>query len=371
VDAAPPLPPPAIEQPAPRQVSYGLVTGQASPGARRVVVTVAGDVVGARSIRGRRFWLRVPLPLGDATVRVTTLADDGRSSSRLVRNVFGLPAAARPRIVRARVDTALARSLRAATRQFGGTSAFYVQSLTSGHGAAWNAKARFPAASTLKLAIAVTALTRHDGIPASGSYVDGLFRKMLTVSDDEAANLMEVWMAGSTSAGSARVNEMMRSIGLVDSIMYGGYEVTRTPSARIPVRVDDPPYFGIGKYTTAWDMAQLWRAVWLASEGRGPLRAKQPGFTPAEARYLLWLLAHVRDTPKLDRSLRDRAGVAVLHKAGWISKARHDTGLVFWSGGVFVAGVMTWRPGGAGASSDVLAGRVASTALDRFRRLKR
>jgi beta-lactamase class A len=335
------------------------------------VVTVNGDVVGARALTGRRIWLRVPLPLGDVTVRVTTLADDGSSSSRLVRNVFGLPPAARPRIARQRLDPALGRSLRAATRSFGGSSSFYVQSLTSGHGAAWNAKARFPAASTLKLAIAVTALARNSGIPPPGSYVDTLFRKMIVVSDDEAANLMEVWMAGSTSAGSARVNELMRSIGLVDSIMYGGYEVTRTPSAGIPVRVDDQPYFGVGKYTTAWDMSQLWRAIWLASENRGPLRAKQPGFTPADARWLMWLLAHVRDTPKLDRSLRGRAGVAVMHKAGWISRARHDTGLVFWEGGVLVAGVMTYRSAGAGPSSDLLAGRVARTALDRLIRLKR
>ena len=52
----------------------------------------------------------------------------------------------------------------------------------------------------------------------------------------------------------------------------------------------------------------------------------------------------------------------VLHKAGWISSARHDNGLVFWRGGVFVATVLTWRGGGA----DELAGRVARTAYDRF-----
>jgi hypothetical protein len=58
----------------------------------------------------------------------------------------------------------------------------------------------------------------------------------------------------------------------------------------------------------------------------------------------------------------------VLHKAGWISTARHDTGLVFWRGGVFVACVMTYRGSGIGLGSDRLAGRVAATALARFRR---
>jgi hypothetical protein len=365
---APPLPPPAIEQPAPRQVSYGLVTGKAARGTARVVVSANGQVVAARDLRGRRFWIRAELPPGDVTVRVTTLARDGSSSSQVLRDVYGLPKAASPRVVRARADPVLGRRLRVLARGFSGTEAFYVQSLTTGEGAAWNARARFPAASTLKLAIAVTALARHTGIPARGSYVDGLFRKMLTVSDDEAANLMEIWIAGSTSAGSDRVNSLMRSIGMHDSLMYGGYVVTRTPSAAIPVRVDEQPAFGVGKYTTAWDMTRLWRAVWLASAGRGPLRRAQPGFTVADARHLLWWLAHVRDSRKLDTSLRARPGVSVLHKAGWISTARHDTGLVLWPGGVFVAGVMTWKPGGVGAGSDLLAGRIARVAYERFRR---
>ena len=38
--------------------------------------------------------------------------------------------------------------------------------------------------------------------------------------------------------------------------------------------------------------------------------------------------------------------MAVLHKAGWITAARHEHGLVFWRGGVFVAGVMTWNGNG-------------------------
>ena len=262
----------------------------------------------------------------------------------------------------------LARRLRALVRKYSGTAGFYVQSLTGGGGgAAWNAKAHFPAASTLKLAIAAAVLARHSGIPPPGSYVGGLLREMITVSDDAAANALEVWLAGSTYAGSQQVNALMRSIGLVDSMMYGGYEV-RSLSGPIPVRVDESPAFGVGKYTTAWDMASLWRALWLGSGGRGPLRNAQPGITPAEARHLLWLTAHVRDTPKIDRVVGERRGVDVLHKAGWISQARHDTGLVFWRGGVFVAGVMTYRSWGVALSSDVLAGRVAALSFEYYRR---
>lgn len=370
MDALPALPPPAIEQPAPHQVSFGLVTGVAARGTRRVVVSAGGRSLADRPLRGRRFTLRVPLPTGDVTVRVATVASGGRRSASVVRHVFALPESARPRTVAGRRDPVLERRLRAALRGYPGTAAVYVQSLTSGAGAAWNAKARFPAASTLKLAIAVAVLARYSGVPPPESGVGSLLREMIVPSDDEAANRLLVWLAGSTSSGGYRVTAMMRALGLTDSLMYGGYEVRRL-AGPIPVRVDEQPAFGVGKHTTARDLAFLHRAVWLAAAGKGRLRSLEPGFTAADARHLLWLLAHVRDSPKLDRVVRRHGDVAVLHKAGWINAARHDSGLVFWRGGVFVASVMTWRGSGVGAASDVLAGRCAEVALARFRALRR
>lgn len=367
VDQPPPLPPPVIEQPAARQVSYGLVTGRAAAGARFVVVAANGKPLVARSLRGRRFSLRVPLPPGEVRLRVTTVAAGGGQSSTVVRDVFGLPRAGRPRAVPARNDPVLGRRLRALARDYGGTAGFYVQSLTTGSGAAWNAKARFPAASTVKLAIAVAVLAEHSGIPPPGSRVGRLLHAMVTVSDDRAANELLVWLRGSTSAGGAHVTALVRSIGLHDTLMYGGYLV-RTLSGPIPVRLERQPAFGVGKYTTARDLSALWRALWLASGNRGPLRRAQPGLTAADARHLLWLAAVATDAPKLARIESGRPKVQVLHKAGWITTARHDTGLVFWPEGVFVASVFTWSPAGAGPESDRLAARVGLTAYGRFRR---
>lgn len=364
--AVPALPPPAIEQPAPRQVSFGLVTGTAAQGTRRVLVSVGSRTLADSRLRGRRFTLHVRLPVGDLVVRVTTVGRRGARSTRVVRDVYGLPAASSPRVVRTRRDAALAAKLRRLIQGYEGIAGVFVQNLTEGGGAAWNAKARFPAASTLKLAIATEVLAAYSGIPPPGSSMDSLLREMIVPSDDAAANALLVWLGGSTSGGGARVDGLMRSLGMTDSLMYGGYEVRRL-SGPIPVRVEEQPAFGIGKYTTAWDLATLHRAIWLAAGNRGPLRRAQPGFSSADGRYLLWLLAHVRDLPKLDRFVGARHGVAVLHKAGWISTARHDAGLVFWPGGVFVVSVMTWRPGGVGLSSDVLAGRCAQVALARFR----
>ena len=177
---------------------------------------------------------------------------------------------------------------------------------------------------------------------------------MIVFSDNEAANELEVWLAGSTSAGSSRVNETMRSLGLTDSEMYGGYE-TRRPSAGapIPIRVESQPDFGVGKYTTAADLARLARAVYLGGVGKGPLL--RLGVSASEARYLLWLLSQASDRGKLDRFIGSGIGSepVVMHKAGWLTSARHDNGVVaFWSG-AYVATVLTWQT----ARADELAGR--------------
>lgn len=360
------LPPPVIEQPASHQVSYGLVTGRAPRGTERVVVFANGRRIASRPLGGRRFTVNVSLPVGDVTVRVTTIARGGRRSSAHVHDVLGLPPGSRPRLAAVRRDDVLTRRLTACRRAFGGVSGLYVQSLTGGRGAAWNAGATFPGASTMKLAIATTVLARHAGVPPPGSQVHSLLWSMLARSDNASANALEVWLGGSTSGGSHLINGLMQSIGMRHSDMYGGYEL-RTLQSRIPIRVERQPAYAYGKHTTASDISLLLRAIWLASGGRGPLHAEQPGFSRADGRYLLWLLAHVHDARKLDRVRARNPGVVVAHKAGWVSSARHDSGLVFWRGGVFVASVMTWSSRGVGVSGDALAGCVARASLERFR----
>ena len=357
---APALPPPAIVAPAPREVSFGRVAGRAPLGTKKIVVRVGRYVVAEEPLRGRSFSLRVPLSGGLTTVRVTAIDSRNRRSSRVVEQVYGLPSDSEPTERPARLDPTLAQTIRALAARHGGTSGIYVQDLRTGQGAAWNAGARFPAGSTLKLAIAVTVLRSLHGKPESFTQVSRLLGKMLVSSDNDAANALEVWLAGSTSAGSSVVDETMRALGLSDSAMYGGYETTRRPAsatAPIPIRVESQPAFGVGKYSTAADLARLVRAVYLAADGRGPLL--RLGVSGAEARYLLWLLAQVTDRGKLDRFLR---GPVVMHKAGWITGARHDNGIIAFEGGVFVAAVMTWQS----PAADELAGQVALSAFARF-----
>jgi beta-lactamase class A len=335
---------PVVTAPAAREISFGRIAGLMPPGAHQVTVSAGGRVLAVRQVRGRSFDFVVDLPRREVTVRVSA---GGRAAA--VPHVLGLPRAATPRTVRARPSPTLAARLAALTREFRGTSAVYVADLSTGRSAGLSPSLRFPAASTLKLAIAVETLRELTAKPDPGSDVEDLLEAMLERSDNDAANALEVRLGGSTSGGGARIDELLRSLDLDDTEMYGGYE--RSPaSSYVPVA---------GKYTTARDLARLLADVHLAAAGRGPLPVD--GFTPPDARYLLYLLAHVPDRGKLGRFLPPDA--TLLHKAGWIAQARHDAGLVYWRGGVFVVAVMTYDAGGAGDPSDVLAGQVARTVL--------
>jgi Beta-lactamase enzyme family len=368
---------PAITAPAPREVSFGTVAGRLDSRTTRVVIRVDDKIVeelgpSPTTTSGgfpRRipFRARVSLPSRDVTVRVIAFDESGNRAATAVGPVYGLAAAARPRTIISSEDAVLARRIRELARGYPGIAGVFVQDLRTGRGAAWNARARYQAASTLKLGIAVEVLRLLGGKPRPGTRLERLFRSMLIVSSNRAANELEVWLGGSTTGGSARVTATLRDLGLVDSYINGGYIIGTGTQRPIPLRVEEqPPYFVYGKYSTAWDLARLHRIVYRAAGGGGPLVDLPGRFTASDARYLLYTLAHVRDPGKLDRFIAERPGVSVLHKAGWIIHARHDTGLVFWRDGAFVAAVMTWSWNEAGPSSDVLAGRVAEAALDRF-----
>ena len=367
MDAAP-LRPPAIYAPAPREVSFGRIEGRVSKGTIEVRVRVDGRLVATKAVTRPRFALVVTLPRRDVTIRVSAIDASGGHASTLVGPVFGLPRGAAPYwgpipALRGHEDTALARTVRSLGRRFPGICGLFVQDLRTGAGAAWNARARFPAASTLKLAIAVELMRELRGVPAPGSHLAALLWRMLIYSDDRSANeLLEV-LGGSTIGGSARVNSMLRALDLADSDMYGGYLIEDSlVRSAIPLEISGRPSF-IGKATTAWDLARLERALHLAAGARGALIWRFRGaFTPADARYLMYLLAHSRTRGGLNGA---RGGAAVLHKAGWITKARHDSGLLYTAHGAFVVAVLTWNGRGVGSLSDLLATRVALATLRR------
>ncbi len=375
--APPALDRPAIVAPAPREVSFGQVSGRVDSRTARFLVKVddriAADIEPSPETtsggfpRAIPFSVRVALPPRDVTIRVVAFDEAGDRTVASVGPVYGLPAAARPQPLVGSEDAVLAQRIEELAHEYSGVAGIFVQDLRTGRGAAWNARARFQGASTLKLGIAIEVLRVLDEKPRRGTTLDRRFRNMLVLSSNRAANDLEVWLGGSTTAGSARVTATFRALGLTDTSINGGYILGTAAARPIPLRVESqPPYFVYGKYSTAWDMARLHRMVHRAAAGGGPLLDLPGRFTASDARFLLYMLAHVRDAGKIDRFIGDEPGVSVLHKAGWITQARHDTGLVYWENGAFAVAVMTWHPVEAGVSADILAGRVAAAALNRF-----
>ena len=357
------LDPPTLTAPAPREVSFWHVTGTVGPGVSRIVVFVNGREEAAARTAGRRFDLRVTIPPRDSAVRVVAEDALGNESDRTVAPVLGLPAVPEKEVVETYEDPVLARRIRRLIRAFPGTSGIYVENLATGAGAAWNARARFPAASSVKIAIAIEVMRVLDERPPPHSSLGRLLDLMLIHSDNAASNALLEWLGGSESGGAAAVNSTMAALGLEDSHLYGGYLIAAGSGQPIPLEVESQPGFE-GKYTTAWDLAQLHRGLHHAAEGDGPLLDLDGSFTPRDARFLLYTLSHSADHGKLDRYLgRD---VVVPHKAGWVSDARHDSGVAYAPGAAFVVSVMTWNAYGAGTSSDILAGEVAKAALRRF-----
>jgi len=369
--ADPPPTPPAIYAPAPREVSFGQIRGRVSAGTRIVSIRVGGVYRGHANLEGRRFWKTLALPNRDVTIRITSVNAMGDRASSSVGPVYGLPRRARPHAIKGSLAPRLQRKVRALVDSFPGTAAVFVQDLRTGKGAAWNARARFMGASTLKLGIAIEVLRVLGGKPPADSQIGTLFRRMLVYSDNGAANDLQVWLGGGNIyTGSARVTATLRALGLYDSYINGGYILGTADRRPIPLNVvEQPSYYSTGKYTSAWDLARIHKFLHRGAGGHGPLLGLSGRFTSSDARFMLWTLAHVRDPGKLDRYVGGEPGVSVLHKAGWISVARHDSGLVFWNGGGLVAVVMTYRADGVGASSDILAGKIAETALDHFSRM--
>ena len=312
MDEAPGPPPPRIVEPAPHQVSFGNVVVRVPKGTSFVRLLIDGEIAAVQPTPRRRVTIRLRLPARDVTMRVGR--DGSQRSSAAVGPVRGLPPGAFERAP-AWHDKQLARKLRRAARTFPGTLAYYVQDLRTGAGASWNAAARFPAASTLKVGIAIEAMRTLRGPPSTGSRADVLLRHTLIHSGNRTANDLAVLIAGSTTAAATRINATMRRLGLTDTAMYGGYlvESERRTSISVPLPapieqesipklINSQPSFGRGKYTTAADLAQLFRVLHLGASGRGPLIAELGGeVTPAESRYLLYLLAHSAERSKLAR----------------------------------------------------------------------
>ena len=232
------------------------------------------------------------------------------------------------------------------------------EDLVTGRGAAWNARARFPAASTLKVAIAVEALRTHTGKPEPGSYLDSLLRAMLS-----SPTTTPPTRSRATFGGGGAVDELLRGLGIGDTWMGGGYlhgtpvlppipRPGREPAIVPLLQVHDRLGPRAPAHRRAPRRRREGRARGALRRGLHAVRCALPAL-PARPRAATGASSGASSAAARTRSCTRRAGSRT---------ARHDAGLVYWPGGVFVAVVMTYGSG-VGVGSDVLAGHVRPRRL--------
>ena len=235
----------------------------------------------------------------------------------------------------------------------------YVQHLVTGCGAAVNAGARFPAASTLKAAILIEALRDTGGRPppALGRLLD----EMILVSNDRAANAV----LASLGDGAGRVTSLLRALGLGESLVRGPYiiEDARRP---LVISATSHPALYTNFVTTPYEIARLMVAVHRGAIGRGGVA--RAGLSPRTIRReVMTRLLSVRDRSKIVAGVPP--GTPVAHKTGYTEEVKHDAGVVYLRRGPVVIAALAWSGSGVGdAVGNRFIARVTAAAVARLAR---
>lgn len=301
---------------------------------------------------------------GRHDLAVRFLAGDRVVAAARSRGIWVLPPRARAAAPGRAPGGAASARLRRAAALPGATTAAWTQDLATGRTAGWNAGARFPAASTVKLGVLVAALARAGAAPERSPLAHDL-RAMATWSSNLGTNRALARLGrGSERAGAALATRALARMGARSSTFPGGYIVGtelqpalgRAPAAAQPTAVS-------ARVTTAQDLARVLYALHAAAAGRrAALRAT--GLSPRAARLALgWLLSSERrgENRSLVAGGLPRA-TPVAQKNGWIRSARHGAAIAYEPGGARILVLLTYRAGGVPLGAAAAAGaRVAAT----------
>lgn len=255
---------------------------------------------------------------------------------------FVPPAVARGERAR---DAQLAARLESIGRSYRGWAGFWVHDLSSGAWAGWNADARFPAASTVKLGVLGAALARGHG-PRSALWYD--LRQLTGWSSNLAANRVTRRVGGEGAVAAA-----LRRLGARASTYPGPYRAGTSSAADAP----KPPPHGHVRVTTAHDLGRVLYSFHAAAAGNGYVE-RTTGLTRAQAQRGLALLLHSAHGGLIE----PYAGSPTAHKEGWISDFRGSAAIVYGRAPTIVV-VLAYRPGIGEAEARELGRRAVAAAL--------
>lgn len=353
IHAAPP--PPALSVPA---VSFGRIAVRIGPGTTRLQVQSEGRLYRTVRVPEGPRRLSLGVPVGTGPLRVRALGPGGARWSATVR-VRVLPASARrPGRVPGFVDRRLQADVDRLAGRVGAISGVYAQHLITGCGAASNADAQFPAASTLKAAILVDAVRRGRAVDLRAT-----LDRMVIDSDDLAANsVLAALGGGSGPGGAASVTDTLGDLGLSRSLVRRPYLIdAREP---LPIETTASPALFTNFVSTPYELARLMVAVHRGAQGRGGVARLGIGARAARTELLARLL-DVRDRTKIVAGLP--SAVPVAHKTGYNEQVKADAGIVYLRSGPVAVSVMTWSASGVGdATGDRFIAEVARAARHRL-----
>jgi beta-lactamase class A len=307
----------------------------------------------------------VKLPVGFHEVRLRANGPGGvRWAPR--RALWVLPASAqRAKGIGGWVDARLQGDVERLAGRLPAISGVYVQHLVSRCGAAVNATAKFPGASTLKAAILLDVERRSGGRPSAT--VGALLDQMIVESSDTAANrVLAIEGGGSADAGARRATDTLRAMGLRESLIRRPYIIDaverRSP---IPLRTTAQPALFTNFITTPYELARIHTAIHRGMRGAGPL--PRIGVGPRTIRTeILPRLLRVRDRTKLVAGAPGQ--VLVAHKSGYNTNVKHDAGVMYLASGPVVVAAMTWNASGVGdGTGNRFVADVARAAASRLR----
>ena len=327
-------PPPELRVEA---VAYGTVAVRVGPRTMQLALEVDGRVSRTLDLPKGPRTVSVSVPVGDRQIRVRAIGPGGGAWSKSARAYVLPQSARRAGRVPGFLDSRLQRDVRAIVGRMPATSGVYVQHLITGCGAAVNADAQFPAASTVKAAILVDAVRRGRARKLKSD-----LDPMIRVSDDAAANrVIAALGGGSLEAGGASVTETLNRLGLRRSLVRRGYILdARRP---IPVESTDQPALFTNFITTPFELSRLMVAIHRGAISKGGIQ--RLGISRKQARReVLARLFRVLDRTKLARGVPP--GTPLAHKSGFTREVKHDAGLIYTKTGPVVAVGMSWSASG-------------------------
>ena len=346
--------PPPLLDPRPSAASFGDVVAVAPPEADTAVLYANGQAAGSLGIAGGRARGRLVAPAGRYTLEVRFTRAGAPVGVARSAGVWLLPISASGVVREPSRDAALEAAIRTETKRFAGVSAVWVHDLATGAAASWNAGARFPAASTVKLGVLGAAMRRAGAQPEQSAAFHDL-QGIAGWSSNLGAN-RQLRKVG----GTAAVQAALFNLGATTSTYPGPYIVA---TALPPVDAPDPPPRVSRRLTTAYDLGAILATLHQAAVGDADAMARSR-LTRNQARLALGLLLDSEQTGDNRGLFRDALGpgVPAAQKQGWISSARHSAAVVYTGHGPVVIVVLTYRPGITRAAAAALGAAIVRRA---------